>query len=76
MKYIIRPGDTLSEIAVRYGVPMSELAAANDIRDINKIYAGQEIEIGANSLMPPGVGAFGLWLKRILGMKDKDSWIG
>ncbi len=70
MKYIIKHGDTLSEIAVRYGVPMSELAAANDIRDINKIYAGQEIEIDQP------IGAVSSWLKKLFGMKDKDSWIG
>ncbi len=39
--YIVRPGDTLSEIAARFHVSMYYLARVNHIRNIHKIYAGQ-----------------------------------
>lgn len=43
LKYTIQRGDTLSEIAERLGVNMRELAKANDIEDMNKIYAGRSL---------------------------------
>lgn len=39
--YRVRPGDTLSGIAARFGVPVNQLAKANGIRNPNRIYAGQ-----------------------------------
>jgi len=46
MKYTVMPGDTLYQIANRYGVPVDELLKANpDIKDPNLIYPGQLIEI-------------------------------
>ncbi|MDJ4949301.1 TIGR02594 family protein [Salmonella enterica] len=43
--YIIQSGDTLSEIAARYEVSVSELAENNGIKDPNKIYPGQQTVI-------------------------------
>ncbi|HDI4959720.1 TPA: LysM peptidoglycan-binding domain-containing protein [Salmonella enterica] len=43
--YIIQSGDTLSEIAARYEVSVSELTENNGIKDPNKIYPGQQIVI-------------------------------
>ncbi|EOF5684073.1 LysM peptidoglycan-binding domain-containing protein [Salmonella enterica] len=43
--YIIQSGDTLSEIAARYEVSVSELTENNGIKDPNKIYPGQRIVI-------------------------------
>jgi len=43
LKYTIQRGDTLSGIAERLGVNMRELAKANDIEDMNKIYAGRSL---------------------------------
>lgn len=43
--YTIRPGDTLSEIAERFGTTVNALAALNGIRDPNLIYAGTTIRI-------------------------------
>jgi len=37
---IVRPGDTLSAIAMRYGTTVAALAAANGISDPNRIRAG------------------------------------
>lgn len=43
--YTIRSGDTLSEIAERYGTTYQRIAAYNGIRNANLIYAGQKIRI-------------------------------
>ncbi|MEW6152454.1 MAG: M23 family metallopeptidase [Actinomycetota bacterium] len=40
-QYLVEEGDTLSELAVRLGVPLEQLAAANGIVDPNFIMAGQ-----------------------------------
>lgn len=45
IEYVIQSGDVLSKIASRFEVSISELAANNDIKDINKIYPGQKITI-------------------------------
>ncbi len=47
--YVIQPGDTLSEIAVRYGTTYQALAALNNILDPNLIVAGQTIRIPENN---------------------------
>ena len=43
--YIVRPGETLSTIAVALGVTVEELIAANDIPDPNNIFVGQELNV-------------------------------
>ena len=43
--YIVQPGDTLSQIAVAYGVSIDDLMAANGLSDPNSIFAGQELRI-------------------------------
>lgn len=43
--YIVQLGDTLSEIAQRFGTTYQSLAAINNIADPNRIYPGQEIVI-------------------------------
>lgn len=43
--YTVQPGDTLSEIAVRFGVTINDLMAANGISDPNNIYQGQVLRI-------------------------------
>ena len=49
--YTIQPGDTLSEIAERFGTTVSSLSALNGISDPNLIYAGNTLRIpqGGNS---------------------------
>ncbi len=41
--YIVQKGDTLSGIAARYGTGLWALREANDIGNIDRIYAGQYI---------------------------------
>ena len=43
--YTVQKGDTLSGIAKRYGTTVAALAAANGIKDPNKIYVGQVLTI-------------------------------
>lgn len=49
----IQPGETLSALALRYGVPLHRLAISNGISDPDTIYAGQPLVI------PPAAGADG-----------------
>ncbi len=43
--YIVQQGDTLSQIAVAYGVSIDDLMAANGLSDPDSIFAGQELRI-------------------------------
>jgi LysM repeat protein len=43
--YTIRPGDTLSSIADKFGVDMDELAAVNGIADVNVLDPGTKLVI-------------------------------
>ncbi len=45
--HVVQPGDTLSVIAETYGVPMSAIADANGLDDVNAIKPGQELIIPA-----------------------------
>ena len=43
--YVVRPGDTLSGIAERYGVTMAALARANGIQNPRQLYPGQVLSL-------------------------------
>lgn len=43
--HVVQPGENLFRIALRYGVDMNELAAANGITDPTRIYVGQVLVI-------------------------------
>jgi LysM repeat protein len=43
--HVVRWGETLYGISRRYGVTIREIAAANGIRNVNLIYAGQRLII-------------------------------
>lgn len=43
--YTIQSGDTLSELAVRYGTTVAQLCSWNGISNANVIYAGQKIRV-------------------------------
>ena len=48
--YVVQPGDIFSDIAQRYGVSTSQLWAANPgVWDINRIYAGQVLNVPSSS---------------------------
>jgi LysM repeat protein len=52
--YIVRPGDTLSEIAVRHGTSVQALINANHLHDANLIKVGQLLQIPDTSVGLPG----------------------
>jgi len=43
--HVVNRGDTLEQIARRYGVPMEDLLRFNDIPSRNRIYVGQELDL-------------------------------
>ncbi len=43
--YTIKPGETLAQIAQRYGLTVQQLAALNGISNPNHVQAGQEIRV-------------------------------
>jgi LysM repeat protein len=45
VRYVVRPGDTLSAISRRYGVSIWQIASYNNIQNINLIYVGQGLII-------------------------------
>ena len=47
--YTVQSGDTLSEIAARYGMSVSEIASLNGISDANFIYVGQVLKLSGSS---------------------------
>jgi LysM repeat protein len=49
---IVRPGDTLTAISGRSGVPVSRLVELNGIRDPNRIFAGQRLHLEASAPAP------------------------
>ena len=44
--YVIKSGDTLSQIAKDNNTTVAEIARLNNIEDVNKIYAGQKLTLG------------------------------
>ncbi len=56
--YVVQPGDSLSEIAGRFGVSQQALMEANDITDPDAIREGQPLVIPglASSTETPGIG--------------------
>lgn len=51
--YVVRYGDTLARIARRCGTTVYALATANNIHNINLIYAGQVLVIPSGNYPPP-----------------------
>ena len=51
--YTVQPNDTLFQIAVRYGLAMADIAAANNLSNPSLIYAGQTLVIPASGALAP-----------------------
>ena len=49
VKYTVKKGDTLSEIAVKYKTTVSALAKLNNIKNVNLIYVGQVLIISGKT---------------------------
>ena len=50
--YIIKEGDTLANIAAEFGTTVEDIAAANNIQNVNLIYAGDELNINVPQAAP------------------------
>ena len=44
-RYVVQAGDTLTEIAVRFGIEVNSLTAVNEISNPNSLFVGQELVI-------------------------------
>lgn len=54
-QYVVQSGDTLTGIAVRFGISVDELLSANGISDANQLFVGQQLSL-------PGVD----WIQGVL----------
>ena len=52
--YLVRPGDYLNSIAVRFGTTWQAIAQANHLYNPNWIYAGMRLAIPCVTMPPPG----------------------
>jgi LysM repeat protein len=52
VKYTIKPGDTLSGIALEYGITVDDIVKANNMTDPNSIQAGDVINIPTKGAAP------------------------
>lgn len=43
--YIVKKGDTLSQIAAKYNTTVNEIAKLNNIVDVNRISVGQALKL-------------------------------
>jgi murein DD-endopeptidase MepM/ murein hydrolase activator NlpD len=57
--YVVQPGDTLSSIALRYGLTTAELAEANGLINPDLIYAGLKLIIPASAGARPAAAPAG-----------------
>jgi len=48
-QHLVMPGDTVSEIAERYGVPMERIVALNRLESPDRIYVGQLLDLEAEA---------------------------
>jgi LysM repeat protein len=57
---VVKPGETLSEIAERYGVSVQRLMQLNGLKDAKDLWAGSRIQVpGAGSASPGRTGGSG-----------------
>jgi LysM repeat protein len=50
--HTVEPGETLSDVARRYGTSVAAIADANDITDVDRVISGSALRIGAASPAP------------------------
>ena len=79
--YVVRPGDTLSKIAVRHGVSISRLAAVNGLRTNSWVYTGQRLSIpgqasASASSAPPAQSNSGKWIGVNLSTQTVTAYSG
>ena len=53
--YVVQPGDDLTTIAARFGMPPGLITEANPDVDLNQLYAGQQLMVPAEDVLRPYV---------------------
>ncbi len=75
--YIVQQGDTLSSIALRFGLSLDELLSANDISDPNSVNIGQRLIInvleGISGILTSKVLPFGSTLTGLTRQYELDQ---
>ena len=70
--HVVRRGDTLAKISQRYGVTIATLRKMNNIRNVNRIYVGQRLQIpgrkttqaaAASKVVSPAVARGKKWIE-------------
>ncbi|MDA8193830.1 MAG: LysM peptidoglycan-binding domain-containing protein [Thermaerobacter sp.] len=56
-RYVVRPGDTLSQIAARFGIAWPTLAAVNHLANPNWLHVGQVLMIPGSPASAPSIPA-------------------
>ncbi len=59
--YTVQPGDTMTAIALRFGVPVTELVAQNGLANAELIRAGLTLRVPAGAMRPPVLPSSGPW---------------
>lgn len=65
--YVVRSGDTLASVAKRFKTTVAAIAAANGIKNVNRVYARQTLTI-------PGGAAAPAWRCPVAGAKFINDW--
>ncbi len=71
ISYIVRPGDTLTEIAAKHKTTVRALAAANDLESVNLVVEGAKLRLPGSVAAGPAVE-----LSRSTVRSHIDKWAG
>ena len=74
--YVVRSGDTLGQIAQRFGVSSAELASANGLANPHRIREGQQLIVsGSATESPTRVSSYPALPARLMGMPERQALI-
>ena len=75
--YIVQQGDTLNDIALRFGISPDEIQTANDIADPNSLFIGQRLIMpgleGISGILTTDVLPFGVSLTNLTRQYEKNQ---
>ena len=75
--HVVRRGETLSQIAARYGTTISALMRANGLRSANFIWRGQRLIIPTSSVSNPATSVSGRkWIDIDLSRQRLTAYVG
>lgn len=53
LTHTVQPGETLSDVASRYGTSVAAIAESNDIDDVDRVISGSNLRIGGDPVPEP-----------------------